>query len=159
MPGPGIITVMHYKRREIETFLSSKGIQLPNILKNGMNAKWTVVFVISPAVSGDFICVAPSESLILISMWRLDVLGFCFSCLRWLGDNASGLPCSLVFQLTTAFLLFLSSLEHYSCKASVCPLLPALSSGSYFPISSLCLQIYQQLQLVTPFTPCICSQC
>lgn len=71
MPGPGIITIMHYIRRELWTFITSKGIQLPNILKNGMNPKGTVLFVMSPAVSGDFICVAPSESMILVSMWRL----------------------------------------------------------------------------------------
>lgn len=69
MPGPGIITIMYYIRRELWTFIISKGIQLPNILKNGMNPKGTVLFVMSPAVSGDFICVAPSESMILISMY------------------------------------------------------------------------------------------
>ena len=53
--------------------ISSKGIQLPNV-----NPR-TVVFFMSPAVSGDFICVASSASPVLSVCEGLGLDSFFFS--------------------------------------------------------------------------------
>lgn len=61
---------------------------------------------------------------------------FCFAVWYILGTMAG------VFDTV----LFINCFSvHCRCKAGVCPLLLALCSESYFPISSVCLQIKKQL--------------